>query len=539
MLSTVDSRGMRFSQQLYGRLLALYPRAHREEYGPAMAQLFGDQSRDAWRDARGWGLARLWLRILPDLVKTSVLEHLATLNERESMIEKMAAILRPHSAPSTVFLRVFVIVFLLVVTTSTVVTFILPESYASTARIKIERDISDNRDLQDSPMMPGYDPYFIQTEFEVIQSQVVLDKVIEALDLNSVWGKKYAGGAKLKESESLGLLKARLDLRPVRNTSLIEIRVYAEEPNEPARIANAIAETYQKHRRDQQRQLTLVTRNTAEQRVKMQERKVMALQANVDHLRKELNVPNPEPAADELRTKYQPYWAAKRETDVASRFLDQLSMKNESEWLDANMPRHALVEIVDRATPGLRPVHPNKPLNIVLGVLTGMFLAAVAGAAMAGIAALRGRRPRGGGVEPGPGASSPPNASHFTEGRHVKSVADTITGILWMGVGVILSCLVAAAMFFQGFGAATPEGLIIPLVGMFWGGVAVAGFFLFRGKFWARICIGVAGALIAAYFYLTLGFPFPMRFRPAFIVFGLTTVCALVLPRKQTTVCTS
>jgi len=36
-----------------------------------------------------------------------------------------------------------------------------------------------------------YDPYFIQTEFEIIQSQLVLNSVIDKLKLNVAWGKKY------------------------------------------------------------------------------------------------------------------------------------------------------------------------------------------------------------------------------------------------------------------------------------------------------------------------------------------------------------
>jgi uncharacterized protein involved in exopolysaccharide biosynthesis len=44
----------------------------------------------------------------------------------------------------------------------------------------------------------AYDPYFIQTEFEIIQDRVVLGKVIEALNLNVEWGKKYFGGETLK-----------------------------------------------------------------------------------------------------------------------------------------------------------------------------------------------------------------------------------------------------------------------------------------------------------------------------------------------------
>src|SRR6187455_3360968 len=75
---------------------------------------------------------------------------------------------------------VILAVFLLVVITATLVTFILPESYASTARIKVERDNPDVQGLNDRSFLGGYDPYFIQTEFEVIQSEVILNKVIEA-----------------------------------------------------------------------------------------------------------------------------------------------------------------------------------------------------------------------------------------------------------------------------------------------------------------------------------------------------------------------
>src|SRR5438094_3744415 len=72
---------------------------------------------------------------------------------------------------------VILAVFLLVVITATLVTFILPESCDSKARIKIERDQTDISGLaMDRPWAGSYDPYFIQTEFEVIQSEVILGK---------------------------------------------------------------------------------------------------------------------------------------------------------------------------------------------------------------------------------------------------------------------------------------------------------------------------------------------------------------------------
>src|SRR5437588_11323382 len=85
---------------------------------------------------------------------------------------------------------VILAVFLLVVITATLVTFILPESYSSKCRIKVERDQSDIS-FNDRMNAGGYDPYFIRTEFETIHSERVLSNVVALLDLKNVWGKKY------------------------------------------------------------------------------------------------------------------------------------------------------------------------------------------------------------------------------------------------------------------------------------------------------------------------------------------------------------
>src|SRR6476646_2490793 len=77
---------------------------------------------------------------------------------------------------------VILAVFLLVVITATLVTFILPESYSSMARIKVERDQSDISCMMDPRMgSMQYDPYFIRNEFETIKSERVLSNVVATL----------------------------------------------------------------------------------------------------------------------------------------------------------------------------------------------------------------------------------------------------------------------------------------------------------------------------------------------------------------------
>jgi capsular exopolysaccharide synthesis family protein len=194
---------------------------------------------------------------------------------------------------------VILAVFLLVVITATLVTFVLPERFASTARIKVERDQSDIPNMQGQGLMPGvYDPYFIQTEFEVMRSELILSNVVVDLDLNNQWGKKFGGGEPFKTPETIKLLKGRIDLNPVRNTALIDIRVTSDKPEEAAKIANAIATVYQKHRVEERKRLSEGGITALFTRLEEQSKKVHEAQTNVDDLRIKLRISDTTPTSE-------------------------------------------------------------------------------------------------------------------------------------------------------------------------------------------------------------------------------------------------
>jgi polysaccharide biosynthesis transport protein len=72
---------------------------------------------------------------------------------------------------------VILAVFLLVAITTTLVTFILPPTFASASRISVQKDATDIKGMESSQMSMGFDPYWVQTEFEKIQSKSILYQV--------------------------------------------------------------------------------------------------------------------------------------------------------------------------------------------------------------------------------------------------------------------------------------------------------------------------------------------------------------------------
>src|SRR5882757_9992571 len=130
---------------------------------------------------------------------------------------------------------IIITVFLITAIIATAVTFVLPVSYSSTAQINIEPDSSVDISTMTGggSTESGYNPYFLQTQLEILKGSTVLNRVVEALQLNTVWGKKY-GVDSFKTSESVEFLKNQMSLEPVRNTTLVGITVYSGEKSEAA-----------------------------------------------------------------------------------------------------------------------------------------------------------------------------------------------------------------------------------------------------------------------------------------------------------------
>jgi len=98
--------------------------------------------------------------------------------------------------------------------------------------------------------------------------------------------------------------------------------------------------------------------------------RVLSLSNSLVNLQQEVGKATTNDVAQANLTR--PYFEAKRALEELQRFRQILDAKIAYEKIDVELPKTMMVEVVDRAMPGLRPVRPNKPLNIALGIIIGL-----------------------------------------------------------------------------------------------------------------------------------------------------------------------
>ena len=104
--------------------------------------------------------------------------------------------------------------------------FVRPHGYREIARLEVEHS---------SPPGVFSDPWFVQTEFELIQSYPLLS--------NAVYQLTNADGGTVVVDEAVRRLRQRLEFHVV-SGNVFEICIRDKRPEEACRIVNAVAEAY-------------------------------------------------------------------------------------------------------------------------------------------------------------------------------------------------------------------------------------------------------------------------------------------------------
>jgi polysaccharide biosynthesis transport protein len=139
-------------------------------------------------------------------------------------------------------------VLFLVVATVTVVTSFLTPMYMSTAGMRVDKDTPDLLVLGGigTPQQP-FDPYYFNTEFEVLKSHAILDVVITRLKLNVLYATRLKA-TEVTVQQAYEILSRNVEVKQRKNTSIIEISAYDQDKIVARNIADMVAEVYENYR---------------------------------------------------------------------------------------------------------------------------------------------------------------------------------------------------------------------------------------------------------------------------------------------------
>lgn len=144
--------------------------------------------------------------------------------------------------------RIILITFGLTVMTSLVVSFLLPKAYTATTSLVINYKGMDPVTglMMPAQLMPGY----MATQIDIITSRNVALKVVDLLKFteNATAREQFYEATKGKgdmRAWFADLLLNKIDVKPSRESSVLEISFSGTDPEFAAAVANAFAEAYQ------------------------------------------------------------------------------------------------------------------------------------------------------------------------------------------------------------------------------------------------------------------------------------------------------
>jgi uncharacterized protein involved in exopolysaccharide biosynthesis len=207
--------------------------------------------------------------------------------------------------------RVVVAVFLAIVSLATLHTLLTRPVYEATAEILIERTDPAVLNFQEVSQVDAARDDYYQTQYRLLQSRSLAERVIETLDL--LGDPEYGGprppeaieaieavppGQSPEMENAIDDLLDRLKVRPVRNSRMVTVSVASHRPELAARLTNTLASTYIAQSLDTRFQTSSAAGQWLGTQIADQRRNVEALDRELQALREQEGLVN----IDERRT---------------------------------------------------------------------------------------------------------------------------------------------------------------------------------------------------------------------------------------------
>ena len=185
--------------------------------------------------------------------------------------------------------------FFLVMVTAGVTTYFMPREYFSRVRMEVKPDGSGPIGMFNSGMMRSYDPQFVATQFQILQTTEILYPVIERLELVKEFS---PAGQRLPMEQVYRRLRRSMQLQEVRNTGLIDIGVFDVDHQRAANIANTIGVVYVERRRSDLQKIVSRGLEQVQEEVTKQRQVVLVASSEAANLRTKGGIVDPDPDKD-------------------------------------------------------------------------------------------------------------------------------------------------------------------------------------------------------------------------------------------------
>jgi capsular exopolysaccharide synthesis family protein len=194
--------------------------------------------------------------------------------------------------------EVVVAVFLLVVATGVWVSLTLPKAYEGVTVIEVKDDTLDVQVFAPRDAGTRYDPYFLRTQFEIIQSTPIVEETVRKLGLQDRMAKEPDCQQYTPDKVwgmTVRMLQRGLTVQQFRDTNLIEIRVRLSAPKDnawqiAADASDAIADIYRTFSMRRRMETTERGLHALQQSLEEQKRRVAAAETKVEEIRQKYNI---------------------------------------------------------------------------------------------------------------------------------------------------------------------------------------------------------------------------------------------------------
>lgn len=192
--------------------------------------------------------------------------------------------------------EVVIAVSLLVVLTGIIITYAMPKVYRSSAVIRVQESTPDVAVF--TPEMMRFDPLFLRTQFEIIQSRPVIEEMIRRRDLDRKLSRAYGYDhlpPALRMDQTVRLMSRWMRVQQYRDTNLIEIQVLLSEPkgeapHEAAMAANMVAEVFREQVESRSKRSLENALDALYDAFQEQERRLEQAEAEVERIRREYEI---------------------------------------------------------------------------------------------------------------------------------------------------------------------------------------------------------------------------------------------------------